>query len=164
MELVEREGLLAELRRLLDEARRGEGRLALVGGEAGAGKTSLVRAFAAGLPRGVRLLQGACDPISTPRPLSPFRDMAASDESVGRLLARRRERHALLSGLLDELTLPTVVVVEDAHWADEATLDALRFLGRRVHATRGLVVVTFRDDETPAHHPLRAVLGDLATA
>src|SRR5918995_1715009 len=132
MELVEREGLLAELSRFLDEARGGEGRLALVGGEAGAGKTSLVRTFAGGLPGGVRLLQGACDPLSTPRPLAPFRDMAVADDSVARLVAGRPARHDVLA--------------------------------RRVHGTRGLVLVTYRDDELPAEDGVRAVLGDLATA
>jgi DNA-binding CsgD family transcriptional regulator/tetratricopeptide (TPR) repeat protein len=165
MELVERADLLAELSWLLDDARGGEGRLALVGGEAGAGKTSLVRGFAARLRGGgVRLLEGACDPLSTPRPLAPFRDMAAADASVERVLAGRPARHEVLGGLLDELSLTTVLVVEDAHWADEATLDALRFLGRRVHGTRGLVIVTYRDDELTHDHGLRAVLGDLATA
>ena len=56
------------------------------------------------------------------------------------------------------------MVVEDAHWADEATLDALRFIGRRVTGTRSVVLVTYRDDEVGPGHPLRAVLGDLATA
>jgi DNA-binding CsgD family transcriptional regulator/tetratricopeptide (TPR) repeat protein len=164
MELVERADLLAEVSWLLDDARGGEGRLALVGGEAGAGKTSLVRAFVGRLGGGVRLLEGACDPLSTPRPLAPFRDMAATDGSVERVLAGRPARHEVLGGLLDELALTTVLVVEDAHWADEATLDALRFIGRRVHGTRGLVIVTYRDDELTHDHGLRAVLGDLATA
>jgi DNA-binding CsgD family transcriptional regulator/tetratricopeptide (TPR) repeat protein len=164
MQLVEREELLAGLGGLLEDARGGQGRLALVGGEAGVGKTSLVHALVDGLPGGVRVLLGACDPLSTPRPLAPFRDMAAADDSVARVLSGRPARHAVLSGLLGELSVTTVLVVDDAHWADEATLDALRFLGRRVHRTRGLVVVTFRDDETPAGHPLRAVLGDLVTA
>ncbi len=98
MELVERADLLAELSWLLDDARGGEGRLALVGGEAGAGKTSLVQAFAAGLPGGVRLLQGACDPLATPSPLAPFRDMAV-DPSVARVLAGRPARPSPFGGI-----------------------------------------------------------------
>ena len=59
---------------------------------------------------------------------------------------------------------PTVIIGEDAHWADGASLELLRFLGRRIGGLRVLFVVTYRDDEIGAHHPLRLVLGDLATA
>ena len=79
------------------------------------------------------------------------------------LLARGLGHHTLLTELLEELQLHTVMVIEDAHWAEGATLDALRFLGRRVARSRSLLVVTYRDDELGAEHPLRAVLGDLAT-
>jgi predicted ATPase len=60
--------------------------------------------------------------------------------------------------------LTTIVVVEDAHWADEATLDLIKYLGRRIQEMRVLLVITFRDDEVGSHHPLRLVLGDLATS
>src|SRR4029079_6391427 len=52
-------------------------------------------------------------------------------------------------------------IIEDAHWADEATLDLLKFIGRRISKLNALLVVTYRDDEVRAHHPLRLVLGDL---
>ena len=58
---------------------------------------------------------------------------------------------------------PAVVVFEDVHWADEATLDLLRFLGRRIDRTSALLVCTYRDDELAANHPLAVMLGDLAT-
>jgi DNA-binding CsgD family transcriptional regulator/tetratricopeptide (TPR) repeat protein len=157
--LVEREELLTRLGACLDGA-PAAGRLALVGGEAGVGKTSLLRTFVEGCPEAVRVLWGACDPLSTPRALSPFWDMPP----FAALLAERYERHAFLTAVLEELSVRTVMAVEDAHWADEATLEAVRFVGRRVTATRSLVVVTYRDDEVGAGHPLRAVLGDLATA
>jgi len=82
---------------------------------------------------------------------------------IASLLQRRQGRYELLTALLDELSLHTLMIAEDVHWADEATLDALRFIGRRITGTRSLVVVTYRDDEVGAGHPLRAVLGDLAT-
>jgi DNA-binding CsgD family transcriptional regulator/tetratricopeptide (TPR) repeat protein len=159
VELVERDPLLERLDDCLAAARGGSGRLVLVAGEAGAGKTSLARSFVERRPGGVRVLWGACDPLSTPRPLAPFRDM----EPMAPLLEARRARYELLTALLDELRLPTVMVAEDVHWADEATLDALRFLGRRVTGVRSLVLATYRDDEVGTGHPLRAVLGDLAT-
>lgn len=162
MELVERDELLGQLVALLEEAGSGDGRLAVLSGEAGIGKTSLVRALVARLPREATVLWGACDPLATPQPLGPFRDMAP----IASLLDRRAPRHLLLPAILDQLTGdgPRVMVVDDVHWADEATLDALRYVGRRVDRTSGLVIVTYRDDEAAAGSPLRAVLGDLATA
>jgi DNA-binding CsgD family transcriptional regulator/tetratricopeptide (TPR) repeat protein len=160
MELIERETLLASLDNLLGEARSGSGRLVLVAGEAGVGKTALARAFVERLPGDVRALWGACDALSTPRPLGPFLDM----EPVADLIGRARGRHSLLTAMVEELSLLTVMVVEDAHWADEATLDVLRFVGRRIAGTRGLVLVTFREDEVGASHSLQTVVGDLATA
>src|SRR4029450_5810579 len=59
---------------------------------------------------------------------------------------------------------PDVLVLEDLHWADEATLDALRLLGRRIDAFPALVVATYRDDELDDAHPLRVVLGELVRA
>jgi DNA-binding CsgD family transcriptional regulator/tetratricopeptide (TPR) repeat protein len=159
MRLVEREELITRLGADLMQAQT-TGRLALVGGEAGVGKTSLARTFVESCPDSFRVLWGACDPLSTPRPLAPFQDMAP----FAALLEERQGRHGLLTALLNDLSAPTVMVVEDAHWADEATLDALRFIGRRVTGTRSVVLVTYRDDEVGAGHPLRTVLGDLSTA
>jgi DNA-binding CsgD family transcriptional regulator/tetratricopeptide (TPR) repeat protein len=160
VELVEREPYLVQLEACLEQARAGSGRLVLLGGEAGAGKTSLARRFVEGRSDRVRVLWGACDPLSTPRALAPFYDMPP----VAPLLDAGLGRYELLTALLDELRLHTVMVAEDVHWADEATLDALRFVGRRITGGRSVVVATYRDDELGAGHPLRAVLGDLATA
>jgi len=55
-----------------------------------------------------------------------------------------------------------VVVAEDTHWSDEASLDLLRFLGRRIRNLPAFVIATFRDDELALDHPLRRILGDLA--
>ena len=150
MRLVERDELLTRLGACLDEAHT-TGRLALVGGEAGVGKTSLVRSFVDVCPDGVRVVWGACDPLSTPRALAPFQDMAPFAD----VLAERPERYALLTALLDELSVRTVMVVEDAHWADGATLEALRFVGRRVTGTRSVVIVTYRGDEIGPRRPGR---------
>ena len=58
---------------------------------------------------------------------------------------------------------PTLLLLEDVHWADEATLDLVRYLGRRMDGQPVLVVATFRDDEVTGTHPLAGVMGDLAT-
>jgi DNA-binding CsgD family transcriptional regulator/tetratricopeptide (TPR) repeat protein len=156
--LVERHALLERLA----AAREAGGRLVFVGGEAGVGKTALVRAFASA-HRG-RMYAGACEHLATPAPLGPFADVALA---VGGPLAAAVEagRHPrdVAMALLDELRNPAVLVIEDAHWADEATLDVLRVIGRRIADTPSLVVVTFRD-EVVDDDPLRVLLGDLASA
>jgi DNA-binding CsgD family transcriptional regulator len=164
-ELVERAPFLAELSALLGEARRA-GRLVLVGGEAGVGKSALVRRFCAEHAAGARVLWGACDPLFTPRPLGPIADIG--EHAAGGLaaaVARGAPPHELAARLVEELsTAATVAVVEDVHWADEATLDVLRLTARRLPAARGLLVATFRDDELDRAAPLRTLVGELGTA
>lgn len=167
MELLEREPLLATLGRWLDEAAAGAGRMVAVAGEAGAGKSSLVSAFLAAHAGAVRIRSGACDPLSTARPLDALQDMAAAGGALADAIAAGQPPGELFSMLLAELAtgdVATVVVVEDAQWADEATLDLVRFLGRRIGGVRALLLVTYRDDECGPDHPLRTALGDLAGA
>ena len=154
-ELLEREELLADL----DAARLSGGRLVFVGGEAGVGKTALVRAFVASADG--RVLEGACDNLTTPTPLGPFVGLADGE------LARRvdeGEPMKVAAALLDVLRGGGVLVLEDVHWADQATLDVLRVLGRRVATTAALVLATYRADEVEGEHPLRVVLGELASS
>jgi DNA-binding CsgD family transcriptional regulator len=166
VELLEREAPLAQLTEHLGQAASGHGRLVLVGGEAGVGKTALVDAFARGA--GAAVLRMSCDSLSTPAPLGPVRDLApllglTIDERPLDSDARERLFRDVLAALAARLD-PTVVLGEDAHWADGATLELLRFLGRRIDGLRTLLVITYRDDEIGPDHPLRLVLGDLATA
>lgn len=168
MQLLERAAPLATLHRLRVEAAADGGRLVFVEGEAGIGKTSLLLAFRTSLPAGVRTLLGACDPLSTPRPLGPLVDVADDlDPTFAQLVREQASRDAVLGGLLEALRRAggtLVLLIDDLHWADEATLDALRFVGRRIESTNVLVVGTFRDDEVGRQHPLRVVVGDLATS
>src|SRR5258705_6956893 len=165
MQLLERETPLASLREYAGEARRGEGRLVLVAGEAGVGKSALVEQLQRDLAD-VRWSWGACDGLFTPRPLGPLFDIAA--ETGGELLELCRAqatREELFDALLRRLLEPEldVVVIEDVHWADEATVDLLRFLGRRLRHATALLIVTYRDDGLTATDPLRLALGELAT-
>src|SRR5258705_1158496 len=169
MTLLEREPALEALVAALGEAVRGEGRVALVYGEAGIGKTTLVVHFSrahAGTPP-ARILWGACDSLHTPRPLGPVYDIAqqAGPELRDHLDGAVPPR-AIFSAVLEELRRqpPVVVVLEDLHWADAATLDLVKFLGRRIRQVPALLVLTYRDDELGPRHPLRIVLGDLATS
>src|SRR5215207_4507578 len=165
MELLERAPLLEELGGVL-AARAAGGRVVLVAGEAGIGKSTLVRRFTERQAAQARFLLGVCDPLLTPRALGPLHDIARQTGGwLAELLASGGPREAVFAAFLDELdqgSRPQVVVVEDAHWADEATLDLLVFLGRRLERTRALLIVTYRDDEVAADHPLRAAVGRLA--
>jgi DNA-binding CsgD family transcriptional regulator len=162
--LLERDDSLSTLTGLLDGV-RSEGRLVVVGGEAGVGKTTLLRRFCDAHEG--RVLWGACEPLRTPRPLGPFLDVARdTGGELAALVGGAAKPHEVAAALLDDLRRrdPTVLVLEDMHWADEATLDVLTLLGRRVSATTALVLVSYRDDELDRVHPLRIVLGELATS
>jgi predicted ATPase len=163
-ELLERDDALALLSEALNEARLGFGRVVLVGGEAGAGKTTLVRAFCARLDAHTRVLAGACDALSTPRPLGPLFDVATECEALADTLHAAVQPSEVFTVLRDELAEPpTVLVIEDLHWGDEATFDVLRLLCRRMDVP-SLVIGTYRDDGLHRDHPMRVLLGDLATA
>ena len=167
--LVERDEALTQLHEAFRGAAAGHGSLILVSGEAGVGKTSLVRRFCDELPTGTSVLWGGCDALATPRPLGPFLEIAESSEGSfrGAALGPWSGSHDVAATLLErgaEAREALVVVVEDAHWADEGTLDVVRLLGRKTGATSCLVVVTYRDDELARDHPLRIALGDLSTA
>src|SRR3984893_4742161 len=140
-----------------------KGRLVLVAGEGGGGKPMLVRRFTED-QQNVRVISGACDPLFTPHPLSPLIDIAtAVGGELDRVVGGGRMPRDVAMALADELRRkkPTILVVEDIHWADEATLDVIRLLGRRIDQVPVLVLVTYRDDELTRGHPLRMVLGDL---
>jgi DNA-binding CsgD family transcriptional regulator/tetratricopeptide (TPR) repeat protein len=164
--LLERESQLAALTSYAEEARDLEGRMVLVSGEAGIGKSALLERLADDLPD-AHWWWGACDGLTIPRALGPLFDVAAQAGGKLRSLCDAgAERDLLFDALLESISSAgdlRVLVVEDVHWADEATLDMLRHLGRRVRNTHALVLVTFRDDSLAAGHPLRLALGDLAT-
>jgi uncharacterized membrane protein len=165
MLLLERESSLRSLAGYAEEARRGEGRLVLVAGEAGVGKSALAERLERDLPD-ARWYWGACDGLFTPRPLGPLFDFAG--QLGGELLELRRAgaaRQELFAALLGQVSEPgtlDVVVVEDIHWADEATVDMLCFLGRRIKNASVLLIATYREEDLAAGDLLRAALGELA--
>ena len=163
--LLERMAALDALAEFAGQARGGEGRLVLVEGEAGVGKSALLEQFTRDLPDS-RLLTGACDGMFTPRPLGPLFDIAQQADGRLRSLCRAEaSREQLFDAFLTELCEPgplPVVVIEDVHWADEATLDLLGFLARRIREIAVLLMVTYRNDELADTHPLRIALGYLA--
>jgi hypothetical protein len=161
--LVERDDVLAALRELVDDASTGAGRLVLVGGEAGVGKTTLAGALTAEARDGTVVRRGACDSLSTAEALGPLLDAApeiadalADESTLSRPRLFRRIQDVLCQS-------PTLLVLDDVHWADEATLDLLRFVGRRIDRWPLTIVATFRADEVGPAHPLTVVMGDLVT-
>jgi DNA-binding CsgD family transcriptional regulator/tetratricopeptide (TPR) repeat protein len=164
--LLERDDALVVLHSSLSEVRSGVGRMLLVSGEAGIGKTALVRSFTASVRGSARVLEGACDALAAPRPLGAFVDIGGgSGDRLRELVAQDPSPHEVFDALSEELAgQPSVLVVEDVHWADEATLDVLRVLGRRIEGVDALVILTYRDDAVGPVHPVRMLLGDLATA
>lgn len=165
MNLLERDDQLAALNGAIECAAAGRGRTVFVCGEAGIGKTALVTAFARDIDDRARMLWGSCEALFTPRPLGPFYDVV---HAVGGVLAERLEQqakpadmfHALLEAVREH-SQPSVVVIEDAHWADHATLDFVRFLARRIARLPAILICTYRDDEVSAAHPLTEVLGEI---
>jgi DNA-binding CsgD family transcriptional regulator/tetratricopeptide (TPR) repeat protein len=166
MRLLERDQQLAALHEYAEDARRRNGRLVLVSGEAGIGKSSLVEAFVGGLVDG-RTAWSTCDGLFTPSALGPLQDIA--DQWGGALRSAcadgvpRDARFAALLAMLREHDGLSVLVVEDLHFADEATLDLLRHLARRLRDLHALVVVTYRDDGLAENRALRETLGEVST-
>jgi DNA-binding CsgD family transcriptional regulator/tetratricopeptide (TPR) repeat protein len=167
--IIRRMGLLErhdELQRLQDwrqRARGGRGGVVMVTGEPGAGKTSLLQAFGESAGDGP-VLWGACDPLSTPRPLGPLHDVAVHLDDASRSALRDADQpHEIFGAVHGYLRArPSVLVVDDLHWADQGTIDLLRFLLRRIGSTSSLVVGALRHEELDRAHPLRSLLGDVA--
>ncbi len=173
MVLLEREAHVETLDMRLAEAERGRGSLVVIAGEAGVGKSALVDAFCRQQSTSVAMVRGGCDALGTTSPLGPLHDIVRSGgerddlRGVAQVLRADGARHRIFGAVLDWLAGaagPTVVVIEDLHWADEATLDLVVYLGRRVIDTGAMVVVTLRDEDTPDGLRVRAILGTLATA
>jgi DNA-binding CsgD family transcriptional regulator/tetratricopeptide (TPR) repeat protein len=166
--LLERQVELQMLGTAVERAGTGRGSAVLVLGEAGVGKTSLVQAFLTAVAGRTRVLAGACEDLLTPRALGPLRDAARSAPAgpLAAALSPRADPDFVFAAVCDELASPpspTLLVVEDAHWADGATLDVLRYLGTRVQALPTVLLVTYRDDSLARDHPLRGLLGALGS-
>ena len=167
MALLERDSQLRAAAGWLAEAAAGNGRLVFVAGEAGVGKSAFVQQVAAGADASARVAVGACDGVSTPAPLGPLVEMLP--ELPPGLWPPGAIRHDVFAHLVAALRRPApaqpyLLIVEDAHWGDESTLDLLLHLSRRIHTCRALVLVTYRPEDVGADHLLRRVLGDAATA
>jgi DNA-binding CsgD family transcriptional regulator/tetratricopeptide (TPR) repeat protein len=166
VKLLERKAPLDVLMSALRAASSGEGKLVIVSGEAGIGKTALVEYFLREQHIGLRTASGCCEPLRAARPLAPFQEIA---RQLGGSILAFFDGHIAQQRALPELLesfarRPTILVLEDVHWADDASIDVIRFLGRRIQTLPLLLVVTHRDDELEHAHPLRGMLASLATS
>lgn len=160
---LERDGELELLTEVLANIETSGGKVVLLRGEAGIGKSALTEQFLTHNAASAHILMGACDDLLTPPALGPFWDFARHEPSLFEHL-KNGDRSLVLATTLDLLSRslrPTVLVFEDTQWADEATLDAIKYLGRRIANTHGLLFLTFRESEVDNDHPLRGVIGDL---
>lgn len=161
--VLERARELAELAAAAREAAAGRGSVVLVSGEAGIGKSRLVEASRAHMPAEGRVLVGHCDDMATARILGPFRDMIGGvGVELGEALRTGADRDHILAALKSELSWngnPTLLAIEDVHWADDATLDVLQYLVRRIADLPAVLLLTYRDDDLPGDHPARRLLG-----
>jgi len=166
--LLERSAPLEVLRSVRERMAAGHGGTVLIEGEAGIGKTTLLQEFAQRHAGEFKVAWGWCEALFTPRPLGPLHDMGRSmGPAIAALLEQSAPPERLFPALLNKLQdddEPLVLIFEDVHWADNATLDLVRYLGRRIGLLRAMVVLTARSDEIGATHPLSYVLGDLPAA
>lgn len=162
--LLERQTQLRQFEALLAEARHGHGHVAALLGEAGAGKTALIEAFA-GSVGSAAILRSACEDLAIPDPLGALYDLAREAQwQLPRAIdAWQGRRLPLFSAALDvfEAKGPSLLIIEDLHWADDATLDFVRFLGRRIANTHILLVITARTDRSEGQMRVRRALGEI---
>jgi DNA-binding CsgD family transcriptional regulator len=166
VELLERDPEFSAVNDHLNTVRRTlRGRAVFVSGEAGVGKTALLRRVCDEHSVSTPVLWGVCDALFTPRPLGPFLDIGEVAGGLLEQLVKKGARpHDIVAALTQQISRATILVLEDVHWADEATLDVLTLLGRRIESVPVLVLVSYRDDELGRAHPLRIVLGEMANA
>jgi len=166
--LLERAAELHRLHSAVDRAAAGRGVTVLVTGEPGIGKTSLLQTFVAELGTRTRVLAGVCEDLLTPRALGALWDIARTRPGpLATALAARANPDLLPAAVIEELArrpAPTVLIIEDAHWADGATLDVLRHVTRRISELPAVLILTYRDAEVGVNHPMRGLLGGLAGA
>lgn len=158
--LLERgEALEALEAALADVAATLQGRVLFVTGEAGSGKTALLREFWASAPRETDRHWATCEPLATPRPLGPLLDLGGD---LAAEVTGGTAPHDVTLALLQRMEgrTPSILVVEDVHWADEATLDVLRLAAGRVRGVPLLLVVSYRSDQVGRTGPLRMLLGE----
>ncbi|HET6253639.1 MAG TPA: AAA family ATPase [Puia sp.] len=164
IELIERAEHLTALHDKYKDMSAGEGHCVMLSGEAGIGKTALVRAFCQQHRHHAKVYLGTCDALFTPRPLAPLYDIIWQIWEDDWKKDGHEDRTTLFTEFLqrfDQQPGPSILVFEDIHWADEATIDFIKFLARRISRLHCLFILTWRDEEVHPGHPLKQLLGQL---
>jgi DNA-binding CsgD family transcriptional regulator/tetratricopeptide (TPR) repeat protein len=165
MQLTEREKEINALGALASIAASQRGQLVLVAGEAGIGKSALLETFVGQLPSAPKILWGYCDDLLTPRPFGPVFDLAQGLGSrvAGLMQAgvAGAELFPEVLGAISALPQGSILIIEDVHWADHATIDLLRYLARRIVSVRSMIVLTFRPDEILLGQAASSLFGNL---
>jgi DNA-binding winged helix-turn-helix (wHTH) protein/tetratricopeptide (TPR) repeat protein len=158
--LIERASLISRLDDAL-ESTCGGNQIVVVRGEAGIGKSALVQTFVDRLDDSIAVAVAGCAPLQTPSPLAPFSDVLvqlgdtrATDLDSARDAADRLARRVQQAG-------PSVVVIDDLHWADDGTLDAITIATRATIGQPVLYVLTYRTTELTPDHSVWALLAGL---
>ncbi|HTL07120.1 MAG TPA: AAA family ATPase [Chitinophagaceae bacterium] len=165
MELLERAEQLTAIQSAFTTVAGGEGHAVFISGEAGIGKTALVKNFCHTLKKQYTVLQGSCDALFTPRPLAPVLDILVQLTGTVTTPGTGNDRSNIfhtIYHLISQQPATVVIVFEDVHWADEASLDFIKFFARRIQQLDCLFILTYRDNEVHSLHPLRNVLGHLS--
>lgn len=161
MPLLERQAFLDELARRSHFAAEGSGQAVFLCGEAGIGKTALSSTFLESLSDGFTVVRGYCDALATPHALGPVYEVWSQLIDSTPVDLSRDQLFSRLCARLQQARAPYAILIEDLHWADEATLDFIRYLARRLAHWSCLLIATYRDDEAGPEHPLTRVIGDL---
>ena len=166
--LVERESAISQFDSCVERLASGSGHVALISGEAGIGKTTFLEQMRRSYQARARFYWSGCDPLLTPRPFGPVNDIVAElSTSLFDLLEQGASTTSIYSAFyqaLETSSEPVVLVFEDVHWADHATLDLFKFLVRRIAFVECLLIISYRDDEVGETHPFRTVLDVLPSA
>ena len=165
MELLERSDSLEKLKSAFEQAIMGKGQTVFISGEAGIGKTALVRAFLKQQKDRYILLEGFCDNLFAARPLGPLFDIAPKlgnhFEDILKANVGRDQIFPAVLDVLESQAKPVILLFEDIQWADEATLDFIRYLARRISQLPCLFIMTLRDTEIQDNYSYRVILGEL---
>ncbi len=163
-ELVERVEHITQCLSLTEHVVAGGSAVGLVHGEAGVGKTALLNAVTLRIPDTVRVWRGSCEDLHTANPFGALRE-AFHDAGPEALTAIGwGEVPQVIAAITTQLgdRRPTALIIDDVHWADEATLDVLGYLARRLSEYRLLLLMSYPDDEVRSDHPLNRVLAAAA--
>jgi DNA-binding SARP family transcriptional activator len=166
--IVGRDDEIGLLRSVYDEVSV-DGRLIVIDGEPGIGKTRLANEFLDGVrERGGATIATRCHPEEQTMAFGAIADLVGRsfDRDDGRSVefaaARRRVITSFVDALTDAVsgTQPGAILVDDLQWIDESSLDVLRFLARRLAGRPLVLLVTWRTEEVPPADPRRRMLAD----